>query len=267
MMRTAIIAILVILFSACDSSTREISFFAGVEKDTIYSYQDGGGYFVAQGLVDQLSQENVINAKLIVKFLEYGDSIVTELNNKNFYLTDTLYYGFRAEVYYPDYTTELIGKKPKQINYIGELEVRYSNGRVTSYLDSIHFTIIEPIKSDKMIGKLINGKREGKWLEFNDINKKEISRSSTFLNGLRNGTDTIFRNQQPYIITTWKQGKKDGYYRSYYPNGVVNSEMLFNDGKPIDPMYFFSNKGILIDSAYLFSENPTETFTSGSTTP
>lgn len=266
-MRTAIITTLVLALTACKPTTNKVIFSAGQVRDTLYRYQDGEGYFVAKGLVEKLSQQKVVKAKLLVRYLESGDSIVTELTSDNFYLTDTLYYGLRAEVYEPDHTTERIGKEPKQVTYLGELEVLYSNGELASYLDTICFTFIEPVKNDKMIGEVLNGMREGKWHEFNDRNRTDLSRSSTFLNGLRSGFDTIFKDQKPYIISTWKQGKKHGIYRTYYPNGVVNNEMLFQDGQAIEPMYFFSNKGKLIDSAFLFTDNPTESNTSSSSTP
>jgi hypothetical protein len=267
-MRTyLIITTLLLLFDACQPIRNEIVFFADEEQDTIYRYQEGKGYFVANDLVNQLKSGEVLGAKLklsVPKFHHYDE---TELTKKNFYLTDSLYYDLKGGILFPDDSVEQVGQDPEQFVYVGELEVYYLNGDSISYLDSICFTLVEPVNSNKMLGSLVKGIREGRWLEFNDLQKSDLARSSIFKNGLRNGIDTVFKGNSPYIISSWNAGKKDGYYKSYYPNGEINSEMLFVEGQPVEPMLFYSNKGVLIDSAYLFSENPTETFTSGSTTP
>lgn len=258
------LALLLVFACSHEKKANDIQLIAFRKNDTIYYYQDGEGYFLAPGLHSGLHSGKVQYANLIATVSVNGADFETELTKDNFKPTDTLWHDLRETTLTEDDTIEIVGQPPLVFRYNGELRYVYEQRDTVSLRDTISFVLINPLTSNKMSGQLINGKRSGYWREYNDVEKLDLARSSYFVDGLRNGMDTIFRDGGIYLISEWSLGKKDGWYRTYYQNGQINSELLFDKGRAIDPMVFYSNKGAIIDSAYIFSENPTTQYTTGS---
>jgi antitoxin component YwqK of YwqJK toxin-antitoxin module len=252
-------------FFSCTQQHSKVDFFGYTEQDSIYWYQEGNCAFVVNGLIEQLQAEHVNSALYTVttsKFPDYPSE--TLLNKDNFYISDSMEFYLKSETLVPDDSVEIVGQPTDIISFYGELEVYYSNGDTLLLNDTIDLFRANPLFDEKMVGELVDGKRQGYWKEYNDEAHNLLSRSSFFEDGLRHGQDTIFIEGKKHIISNWSHGKKNGYFITYYKNGIKNNEILFKSGQPIDPLITFTNKGDVLDSAYLFSDNPTTNYLTSS---
>ncbi len=79
-------------------------------------------------------------------------------------------------------------------------------------------------------GVFKNEKRTGEWTTYSQ--KGEILQVDNYAdNGLLNGTSTVYDAQGRIFETTeWKNGKKDGMHKQFFPNGQVQSEVNYRDG-------------------------------------
>ena len=80
------------------------------------------------------------------------------------------------------------------------------------------------------LGKMIDGKKDGRWMVWNDngTKKSEIN----YNNGLKNGLETYwYDNGQKKSEVTNKDGKKEGLWTIWYKNGQKSIESNCKDGK------------------------------------
>ena len=81
------------------------------------------------------------------------------------------------------------------------------------------------------MGNLRNGKQEGKWVDYYHFTGKKKS-EETFKDGKRDGLFTTwYENGQKEGEVTFKNGKEDGLVTQWYENGQMKSEVNYKDGK------------------------------------
>lgn len=81
--------------------------------------------------------------------------------------------------------------------------------------------------------QVINGSKEGKWLEYFKVSKKlEVPAQST--------DATIFR------LTVYKSGKPEGIVREYYKDGKIKSETPYKDGDANGVQIEYAENGELV---------------------
>ncbi|MEO9806672.1 MAG: hypothetical protein ABJF04_25655 [Reichenbachiella sp.] len=241
-----------VLFSCATRTNMEVNFFGFAEEDTIYLYQDGECHFVTEGLVDQLSNEIVLSARFSITPSSHPYEDVTILNKSNYYLRDTISQGMLGELLSVDHEPEQFNTPFEYFSFYGALEVYYANGDTAAYADTITFTRINPLMNDKMVGELKNGQRVGEWLEYYDVERTKLARKSFFVNGQRQGVDTVFKKNEVAIIANWKNGKKHGICR-HFRLGKIQHEIIFDEGTPKTYLKYLNSKGEVIDSLDLRS--------------
>lgn len=243
-----------VITSCQRTEIQRVGFHAYEEYDTIFYCQDGNGHFVTPGLVEQLDS-GLVTAALFTT--TYQDSIKDEilLTTENYYLRDTLNYGFITEMVEVDSTEERFESPPSEILLFGELEVYYSSGDTVLQKDTIRFTRINPLTHERLVGELEDAQRTGIWLTYYDMDKTILLRKSIFVDGLRNGSDTVYYTTgKASIVSNWKNGKKHGLIETFSVyTGNVTSRVTFTEGFPSSTMYYFDHYNEVIDSLDLNS--------------
>ena len=126
--------------------------------------------------------------------------------------------------------------------------------------DNLYYKKFEPpyklftgLVSGTLKGKIVEGKKDGKWFEFNSdgimISEKsykkgkgegkwihyepngKIGRESFYKNGKLNGQSILnFQGGKVHIKSNYLNGKRDGIYTQYDENGKVVSEVFYKNG-------------------------------------
>lgn len=231
-----ILLFIFITFLACSERDLKINLKATPQQVMLYNYQDVYCIFKAKGLDSALKSGKIdsIDFKLTVD----GEEILDGLQFKN----DSTYFEFRGDLMIPDSLTENFTNSIINYNYIGQLTM-YSHGTKKVSADTVKLQIINPLKNHRMKGDIIEGKREGVWLEYYDNQLTELARKSYFKSGKRIGSDSIFKNNTLYYVINWTEGHKDGSFKIFWPDGTVKWETNYLAGEPFEPVTIFNNKG------------------------
>ena len=95
-----------------------------------------------------------------------------------------------------------------------------------------YYGTVKPLKK-VYIGKLLNGKKEGRWKNYYHSTGKK-SEDFNFKNGKEVGLFTEwYENGQKDREETYKTGKLDGLSTVWYENGQKEREGTYKDGKLI----------------------------------
>lgn len=134
--------------------------------------------------------------------------------------------GFRIGVwdydYYLDPNTRVKGKL--------SFEDGNNNGRLDFYKVEQHptFGISESLVGS---GSYANGKKIGRWIEFNYGTKGDFIETGNYDNdGKRDGLWKIRIANQTYLAGSYKNGIPHGKFNHYYDNGQVKYESNYNNG-------------------------------------
>jgi len=160
---------------------------------------------------------------------------------------DTLSFEMRGDLMLADSITELFSSDPKDYFFYGQLYLYHGN-KVHKKLDALVISYVNPIKNNRMTGNLLDEKREGRWLEYYDFEKKDLGRISHFLNGKRQGKDSVFKNGKLHILSNWHKGKKDGEFLMFWPNGKTRWKTTHDNGIQNSKTYIFDSNEVLFDS-------------------
>ena len=240
-MRYAII--LTLLMFSC-STDPTVTLVGGSEHSTTYIYQDSQCYFAVVGL-NNLVEEGQIDAVKLTITAPFGQGTF-DFGLADF-VNDTFALDLVGDIMLQDSLTENFTDTPIDASFIGQLFL-YSDGSIETLTDTIRIDIINPLKGDRQVGKLIDGKRSGEWLEYYDEKLNDLSRKSYFVDGKRDGLDSIFKGGQLYMFCEWTNGQKDGNFFVYWPNGAVKYKTKFADGHPIELLYSYTSANDPIDS-------------------
>tara|TARA_B100000214_G_scaffold375486_1_gene362083 strand:+ start:874 stop:1437 length:564 start_codon:yes stop_codon:yes gene_type:complete len=81
------------------------------------------------------------------------------------------------------------------------------------------------------MGKLINGKKDGTWIEWHHKNRRL---QETYKNGILDGSVSLFfQNGQKEWRHTYANGILDGNYTRWYENGHKAMDGFFENGVPV----------------------------------
>lgn len=244
--------LLLAILASCElnnSPSNQVDFYGEYDDDTIYYYETKDFKYYTSGLTEGLQDSSVLAAKVSITTEMHKDP-GTILTRKNYTLGDSLNFYIVGELANTDGLPEEFTDKIDPFSFYGQLDVYYSNGDTIILRDTVTFHRINPLTHSRMEGEMVNNKREGKWLEYYDKSHNQLARISTFQNGLRHSSDTVFfRNGKPHIISQWKDGKKHGRVEtlSRY-TGNVYSHITFDEGFPSSKMYYYDHYNNLTDS-------------------
>lgn len=101
-----------------------------------------------------------------------------------------------------------------------------------------------------MDGFLIDDNRSGNWIEYYHKDHSQVIRKSYFQNGLRQGTDTIFRDNKIAIVSNWLDGIRNGTCQEFRHN-YLYSEVNFLNGISTTYLRYFDSQGEVTDSVNL----------------
>ena len=247
-MRFLFFAIISSHLISCNSESSRIDFHGFAETDTIFHYQDLDCWFVAVGLAKKNETGVVDSFQLIItdNLSEYI-SIIPESD----FSGDSVDFAIRGSNPEIDSLPETFFDSVRHIRFYGRLEVYENNAESRIYHDTITLNFVNPLNHSRMVGQLIDGKREGRWYEYYDQEHQQLARSSSFKNGFRQGADSVFRDGKLYILSHWSNGKKHGSYESYWPNGVIQHRIDFENGYPTTLLRYYSSRGEQSDSISL----------------
>ncbi len=84
----------------------------------------------------------------------------------------------------------------------------------------------EVYKNDTINFRDKNNKKQGLWIFFDSYKEKIIEKG------------------------TYKDGRKDGKWTTFYPSGKIKHEITFKEGKAIGPAKFYYESGVLSEEGY-----------------
>lgn len=74
----------------------------------------------------------------------------------------------------------------------------------------------------------------------------EFVRIETYENGIKQSTaDYLKDSPQPLSLGFWKNGKKDGAWRTWFRNGILKDSLNFKDGVPFGEQFHYDSTGRL----------------------
>jgi len=243
-----------LLFISCNKDNRPlIEFYGEFDSVSVFQYEIKNFNFYSPGLSEALSDSSLDSARVSISTLKFHDP-GTALTKENYQYGDSMTFRAIGELINIDYEPEQFNDSAEIFPFFGALDVYYKNGSKIELRDTVNLRRINPLMNSKMNGVLINNKRQGKWQEYYDLDHEKLARTSTFSNGLRQGSDTVyFKSGKIKIISNWKDGKKHGRYTSFYENsGKVESEVYFENGLPVSKLYYYNGKGNIYDSLDLY---------------
>ena len=90
-------------------------------------------------------------------------------------------------------------------------------------------------QADTVINRIdANGKKVGKWIEYNFYEGDSLKSIYHYTNGLLDGKAiTYYPNKTIESITIFKNGEKQGKSRSFYETGVISDIFLFKNDETI----------------------------------
>lgn len=239
-MRQRLLIIFLVVLSSCKDKQNNISLEANPTQAKIYNYQDIDCQFIAHNLNNSYDNKTIDSIKFTTSFSFMEEEV---RHNRQEFRNDTITMSIRGDLMVPDSVTETFTEEMDTITVYGELTT-YSSNNTEKLNDTITIYIENPLKNNRMVGKIENGKRGGQWLEYYDEKLTELARKSYFIDGKRHGTDSIFKDEKLYYLINWKEGQKHGSFKIFWSNGQVKWQTEYEYGKPISPvnMYNFSGE-------------------------
>ena len=73
----------------------------------------------------------------------------------------------------------------------------------------------------------------------------EYLRIETYENGVKLSTADYLKDSRLLALGFWKNGKKDGTWRTWYRNGLLKDSLNFKDGKLFGEQFYYNDKGKL----------------------
>jgi len=100
-------------------------------------------------------------------------------------------------------------------------------------------------QNNRMHGEVRTGLRNG-----------EYYRIDTYENGAKQSTaDYPKDSQQPLVLGFWKNGKKEGSWRSWYRNGILKDSMNFKEGELFGEQFHYDSTGKLYKKERAMGKN------------
>jgi hypothetical protein len=123
------------------------------------------------------------------------------------------------------------------------------NNTVDSALSVKRYYVSKALLNKRSEGRIVNGKREGKWKFWQDDNRKYIARISSFKKGLRNGADSLFYDDSNFLseVRHYKNGVMNGPCIEYWRSGAVLSKGVYKNGVEEGSFIRYSSDGSIIE--------------------
>ena len=126
-------------------------------------------------------------------------------------------------------------------------ELIYKDGKAwdgvamgVSYKNWIKHGVMEKVESYK------NGKRDGKWIEYDFSYTGKVKKLENYKDGKRDGQMTQwYENGQKEGEITYKDGKEDGLHTRWHKNGQKRSEETYKDGKWIKETWWDEDGNVI----------------------
>ncbi|WMX12777.1 MULTISPECIES: toxin-antitoxin system YwqK family antitoxin [unclassified Aureispira] len=110
------------------------------------------------------------------------------------------------------------------------------------------------------IGTYSNGKKIGRWIEYNQGLKGEFVETGNYnRNGKRHGFWKSTIERKNYQAAIYENGVLNGKFMQYHDNGKLKYETTYKDGLPTGPFVRYYNNGNIEEKGTtVFSPNPSD---------
>ena len=233
-----------ILITSCQKRKGQVSLKSAATNTQVYLYQDTDCFFIIEGLNRAIKSGEIDSMRFILITSFSDEPYAYDLYD---FKEDTLEFRLRGDLMVADSITETFSDETSDYHFIAKLSL-YSNNEIDEQVDTLFISSINPLTNERMVGQLRNDKREGKWLEYYDVEQTDLGRSSIFINGKRHGRDSVFKKGKLYILSHWDNGRKHGKFQIYWPNGQTKWETEYKDGIQVSKTYIFNSAGELTNS-------------------
>lgn len=141
----------------------------------------------------------------------------------------------------------------------GRTFIRYNNGKafVMKISDSYGRTLVENGNGKfatyyqsgltEQEGEYLNGLKEGKWISYYEGEGKPIMEDSHYISGELDGPYTSHHQTGKEVIKgTYRKGKQHGNWKWFTAEGILESEVTFEDGQKQGEQVFYDQNGGLL---------------------
>jgi len=141
---------------------------------------------------------------------------------------------------------------------VGLWSYYYDTGELMAYMEhltdgiTINFKLFDPSGPRIAEGLYVNNKKDGPWMYYGVDSSKVFD--EVYSNGVKTGEERVYypKTGALYQATQYKNGKKNGYWKQFYSNGILKTDAHFvNDTLQGKTIYFHESGKKQMEGVYV----------------